>query len=480
MKRVLLTVHKFFPTHRAGTEVLTLKVAQELTKRGFEVLVVCANPPDLDARLTESVKASLETADYVYDGVRVHVVEEALRLNSYTFAHEYNHPQIAQHFKKILQEFAPDIVHVFHAQNLSASIIEEANAAGIAVVMSTTDFWFVCPIVQLKRPDGAICRGPSKGALNCLTCYTPKLFAPLAEFKEAFGQKYSALTNVLNKLPANNFFWQALYGIYGTKKLKGAVVATCQRPGFLQKAANSVKAIMVPTKLMRDIFIENGINADLIHHVSFGIDTEPLVAYQKKSASDILRIGFIGTLFEHKGVDLLVKALQLLPANAPCNLTIWGDPEQFPEYGHELMELAASVPDRASKITFAGTFPNSQLGPVLSNIDVLVVPSRWYENTPLVMQSALATKTPLVVTDLGGMSELIKDGINGFTFQLNNEKSLASALQKFLDDPQLLARMRDNIPPEKNVAQMVDEIEAIYGTLPNASRADKQSSPVLS
>ena len=53
MKRVLLTAHKFFPGHRAGTEVLTLKVAQELIKRNYEVLVVCANPPDLDARLTD-------------------------------------------------------------------------------------------------------------------------------------------------------------------------------------------------------------------------------------------------------------------------------------------------------------------------------------------------------------------------------------------------------------------------------------------
>jgi hypothetical protein len=50
MRRVLLTAHKFFPEHRAGTEVLTLKIAQELQKRGYEVKVVAANPPDLDAR----------------------------------------------------------------------------------------------------------------------------------------------------------------------------------------------------------------------------------------------------------------------------------------------------------------------------------------------------------------------------------------------------------------------------------------------
>ena len=299
MKRVLLTVHKFFPAHRAGTEVLTLKVAQELIKRNYEVLVVCANPPDVDARLTDRVKSGDKTTDYVFEGVNVHVVEEAMRLDSYTFSYEYNHLPIASHFRAVLQKFAPDLVHVFHAQNLSASIIQTTLSEGIPVVMSTTDFWFVCPVVQLKRPSGAICRGPSAAAANCLTCYTPKLFPPLSEFKARFA-KNMPLAKVMAKFPASDLAWKGLYGLYGAGKAKSAVEATCKRPGFLKSVANSVSAIMVPTKLMKDIFVENGINADLIHHVSFGIDTEPLLPYQQKGKSDVLRIGFIGTLFDTK------------------------------------------------------------------------------------------------------------------------------------------------------------------------------------
>ena len=78
-----------------------------------------------------------------------------------------------------------------------------------------------------------------------------------------------------------------------------------------------------------------------------------------------------------------------------AELLIYGDPKQFPEYGRKALEHGP--PDRwpnSGKIQFKGTFPNGQLGGVLQNLDVLVVPSRWYENTPLVMwkQSALATK----------------------------------------------------------------------------------------
>src|SRR5258708_39926420 len=89
MKRVLLTVHKFFPEHRAGTEVLTLKVAQELQSRGYETLVVTANPPDVDARRTEELRKKSETSEYVFEGIRVHEIGESLRLKNYTFRHEF-------------------------------------------------------------------------------------------------------------------------------------------------------------------------------------------------------------------------------------------------------------------------------------------------------------------------------------------------------------------------------------------------------
>jgi len=216
-------------------------------------------------------------------------------------------------------------------------------------------------------------------------------------------QKYPAMEAII----AGKTAWSALYGLYLSGKALPAGLSTCRRLSVLRDYANQLQAIMVPTKLMSDIFVENGIDQERLHLVPFGIDTRLLTPYQQKSASDVVRIGYIGTIFEHKGVDLLVDAFQSLPADVPARLTIYGDCRQFPQYG-QLVERKAAAGPNAGKITLAGTFPNGELGAVLSNIDVLVVPSRWYENTPLVIQSALATKTPLIATDLGGMSELIK------------------------------------------------------------------------
>lgn len=461
MRRVLLTVHKFFPEHRAGTEVLTLKVAQELQRRGYEVKVVTANPPDTDARHATGE----EQSDYVYDGIPVHVIGEPLRLRNYTFRHEFYHPDIKKHFTEMLQSFRPDILHIFHAQNLSAGIIEAAEELGIPAIASATDFWFVCPIVQLKLPDGSVCRGPEPGAKNCLNCYTPELMPPKEEFFEAVDKKYPPISKFLEITPGfvRDGLEKLLFSAYKNRKMPAASAATVERPSFLRDRANLCKKIMVPTKLMRDIFVENGIRSELIQQVPFGIDTAPLLPYREKTTSPTLRIGFIGTLFEHKGPDLLIKAFQSLPDNTDAILKIYGDLEQFPEYGKKLLSLVND--SESSKIAFCGTFPNAELGSVLQNLDVLVVPSRWYENTPLVIQSALATKTPLIVTNLGGMAEIVKHEFNGLLFELNDVNSLKDQLLKIIKNRQFLKSLRDNISDERTVEQMVDDIVTIYDSV---------------
>ncbi len=451
MARILLALHKFFPDHRAGTEVLTLKIAHELQRRNHEILVVTANPPDVDAGYREGD----EFKDYQFEGINVHSLEEPLRLKGNKYSHEYLNPIIGEHFGSVLDDFKPDVVHVLHAQNLSASIIEQSKKRGLRVILSPTDFWYICPIVQLKRSDGTICRGPGPGAKNCLTCYTGELIPKRDQFKKALSQRISAV----GKLPLAG---DLLYPLYALYKFGPAAASTCNRPAVLRNIVNQADAITVPTKLMKGLLSENGIDEKLIHHVPFGIDTTELESFDWKSPSEILRIGFIGTIYEHKGVDILIKAFQRIQDPGKACLKIYGDMSQFPQYSQTLRELVESDATTKARISFLGTFPNQALGEKLTEIDTLVVPSRWYENTPLVMQSALTTRTPLIATNLGGMAELIKDGENGFLFELNNYAELATKLQKLIDDKDMLSRFREKIGKQKTIKEMVDELIGLY------------------
>ncbi len=458
MRRVLLTVHKFFPDHKAGTEVLTLKVAQELQRRRYEVKVLTAEPPDIDARHA----CGPMWRDIEFQGIPVRIVGESLRLKGYSFEHEFHHPAIKEHVDSLLSEFQPDLMHVFHAQNLSASIIDAAVEKSIPAVFSATDFWFVCPVVQLKRPDGSVCRGPGEGGKNCLSCYTPHLIPPKKELLEAVANRFPAAGKIIECTgPVGKLAGSVLHELYAKSKWPAAASATVRRPEVLKDAANRFRAIMVPTRLMRDIFIENGINANMISLVPFGIDTAPLEIHSEKEESPTLRVGFIGTLFEHKGPDLLIDAFNKLPPDTNAELSIYGDVEQFPDFGGKLLQQA-SRGRHSARIHFRGTFPNDRLGSVLQQLDVLVVPSRWYENTPLVIQSSLATRTPLIVTNLGGMAELIQHEQNGLLFELNNVDSLFEQLLRLHNDRSLLAQLRQNIKRERTVPEMVDDIEEVY------------------
>ncbi len=222
--------------------------------------------------------------------------------------------------------------------------------------MYATDFWFVCPIVQLTRPDGEVCRGPGPGAHKCLTCYTPKLFPPQEEFIEALGKKYDLVGRTLDSLPGRvkGAAQAGLNAVYKASKWPSAAKATRARPAVLKDFANQLDGILVPTKLMRDIFVENGIKEQLITVTHFGIDTSKLSQYQQKTDSNLLRIGYIGTFFEHKGVDLLIEAFLSLSdgeRERAC-LKLYGDESQFPEYAKKLHDMAEKAGVRGANISF--------------------------------------------------------------------------------------------------------------------------------
>jgi len=345
-------------------------------------------------------------------------------------------------------------VQINHCQNLSATIIDAAKNRSIPVMLYATDFWFICPIVQLILPDGSVCRGPAPDASNCATCYTPHLLPDSKQVAEALAARLPMAAPFIRAAQP------ALGAAYRELKKPAALAATKARPEYLRRQANKLDKILVPTALMRDLFVENGIDANLIQICHFGIDLDELVKHTTKTPSKSFRIGYIGTFYKHKGVDLLINAFNnLSPQSAQvATLKLYGNQNQFPDYFIDLQKLAQ---DNAN-IEFCGTFPNSDYGKIMQDLDILVVPSRWYENTPLVMQSALATRTPLIVTDLGGMSELVEHERNGLLFKLNDWRDLRDQLERVIGNRQFYEHLVSNIADERSVAAMVDDIESVY------------------
>jgi glycosyltransferase involved in cell wall biosynthesis len=228
-----------------------------------------------------------------------------------------------------------------------------------------------------------------------------------------------------------------------------------------------VDHIIAYTQLMKDLLLANGIGKGKIGISPYGVNTSHITRVPRNlRLPPPLRVGYIGTMAPHKGCDTLIRAFRSLPRQMEATLDIYGNLGRFALFVEELRRLAGDD----ERINFAGPFSRGWIGSILSGLDVLVVPSRWYENQPGVILEAFAAGMPVVATDLGGMSEFVKHEENGLLFELENEKDLAHQLRRLGEESGLIDRLRDGIGTVKTVQKDVDELEQLYNMLLNKKR----------
>jgi glycosyltransferase involved in cell wall biosynthesis len=163
-----------------------------------------------------------------------------------------------------------------------------------------------------------------------------------------------------------------------------------------------------------------------------------------------LRVGFIGSLYPHKGVHVLVRALQgFAPGQVEGHLFGGG----APQYLDRLREL-----DENDVVTFHGGYDTRELPRLLGQVDVVCVPSVWEDCAPLVVAEALAARAPVVGSRMGGIPDFVREGDTGFLVANGRPDELAAALQRFVDEPDLLGRMQAAIPPPKGFDAYLDEL----------------------
>lgn len=440
--RVLFALHQFFPEHAAGTETVTLRLARELRARGNEVHVLAArrSTPHQD------IEAG-EIEDYELHGVPVRRVGRPREEPRLRLALEYRNGVMAARAREYAREIEPDIVHVMHLQGISASVLGVFRELGLPIVYTATDFWPICPTVDLRRHDGVMCTGPAlEHCVRCIVC----------------AQHSQSKKLVVKRTPAPVLrAGGRLAGVRLGRRLRllRQIGDVEQRPAHIRERLELVDRMTAPSRFMSDMLASNGIEG--VEVVSHGVEAGSAPKPRAGGSRHPLRIGFIGTLGRHKGCDILIRAFRGLGPRLDATLTIHGNEARFPDFVERLRELAGDD----ERIEFAGTFPSGDAGRALSGIDVLVVPSRWYENAPLVIYEAFAAGVPVVATDLGGMAEAVDHERDGLLFELEDVTDLARQLWRLQDDPDLLDRLRSGVAPVKTLAEEVDDLERIYESL---------------
>jgi glycosyltransferase involved in cell wall biosynthesis len=166
-----------------------------------------------------------------------------------------------------------------------------------------------------------------------------------------------------------------------------------------------------------------------------------------------------------KGLHVLIDAFNEMPEES-AELHLFGAPVN-PHYHQEVLGRA-----RHPGVRWRGEFTHDKRWRALADIDVLVVPSTWYENSPLTIHEARAARVPVIASAIGGIPELVHHGLTGLTFPAGDAAALAACLREVIDNPGRLAEWRRSILPPKTLEAQAVEIEGIYRDLCAARAAN--------
>ncbi len=436
-------IHDYLPLHAAGSEIYTANLCRALADAGHEVAVfTCEENRDLEQwSLTEREHDGIPVFEAIYNRI-YHDLSE-----------QWDDPQMAAVFDGVLERFAPDLVHVQGLQFVGGvSTLKAAHARRIPVVMTLHEYWWLCPRAGLMfDPDGKACEtAEARSCARCVDIY------PID--RERWSD--AACGNSHADLGDRRWFARALEG----------------RAADMAGAVELVSRFIAPSNFLGERFIGAGFPREKVVMSDYGFPAVetlsvgganrsggagPSGGAGRPAANAPLRIGYVGTLSDYKGPEVFARAVEssgLGPER--LRATFHGHLDWFPDLAERLRALAARVP----ALELVGPFAPSEREQVLAGLDLMVVPSLWWENSPLTIHEAHQRGIPVLTSDRGGMAELVSHG-GGRTFPPGNHVALAGLIRALVDDPGLVDALRRSIPAVKPIEDDVALLERLMGEL---------------
>ena len=453
--KILQVIHTFPPHSLAGSEIYTYNLSRELAKSHEVVVFHAINDPD-----AEEYDIQVDS----YHGFKVSTINNTFK-HCTSFETHYRNEMIAKKFGELLDEVTPDIVHIGHLIDLSVTLVDEAKKRNIPVVLTLHDFWLFCPLGRLLKADLTLCQGPQMS--ECAKCLAPQLSTT-----KGLRRLYQAIQKVIPNFDERIGIRKILSVLYRQyAKVKAA--HNDKNSAHIENRALEIKRIcslvdvfIAPSRFLLEKFVEFGIPKQKLIYCDPGFDTLPFNGVPKKYSRKI-RFGYIGTLIPSKGLHVLMEAFNAIH-DEDVELRIHGYYSSF-HLGFEDYPNSLRAMSSKQNVYWGGKYDNTDVATILSEVDVLVVPSIWYENSPLTIHEAFLAGVPVITSNIGGMAELVEDGVNGLHFQMGNAADLARQLQRVIDDPALIAQLQKNVPPVTPIESHALKIETIYrGLLPQA------------
>ena len=335
-----------------------------------------------------------------------------------------------------------------------------ARAIKKALSASKSDVVHVHNTFPLISP--AIFRSIGSRSARILTLHNYRLFCPEAIPMRA-GNICTECIDRRSILPALR------HGCYRNSRLATLPLAlnvTLQR--ILGTWSHQVDAFIALTEFQRDLMVEAGLPADLVHvKPNFYPGKPNLLPWEDRRQSVV----FAGRLTREKGVESLVNAWIKWGTLAP-ELRIVGEGELK---GH-LIKLASGYPE--IPIKFLGQLTGAKAQEEIANSRLLVIPSEWFEGFPMVIREAFALGTPVAASDIGSLPSIVRQGENGVLFSPGDSQSLLEVVQKTWNEQgalkQLATGARQSFESLYTEEVNYQKLMGIYQQAMEVSRARKE------
>lgn len=440
---ILLAVHRFPPDSLGGTEQYTLGLARRLRASGHQVHILTYAPGDTPA---------IERVERDYDEFHVTALAFATHGSDNPILDEYDHVGVARTVRDMLTRHRPDVLHATHLGYLTTSLLEVAHDLGIPTVFTVTDMWPVCPNGLLLRSDGQQCEGPGR-ASRCIRCYAhmgPR-GARYARLADAMPDWALAAALSLARCPFLRRWRHCRWA-----------EALSSRLSVVRERLLRADALLCPSDFLRGVLIRNGYPPAKLRLSPHGI-ADPSSLRRESSLADgpAVRFGYIGPLAHHKGAHIALEAFAKLASDkatlAYCGALPQGNQED--RYAQALVQRMGELP----RVQHSGPVAHERMRDILGSLDVVLVPSLCYENTPTVIYEALASGTPVIASDQGGMAELVNRYGGGWLTPRGDALALARLMQELVANRERIRVAARQIKSVPNLDDHVSDVRRVYG-----------------
>jgi glycosyltransferase involved in cell wall biosynthesis len=394
-----------------------------------------------------------------------------------------------KHFHEFLITFQPDVVHFQHTLHLGYDLIRQTrNSLPNAVIIYTLhEFLPIChrqgQMVRTEHQNRELCHESSPR--RCHECF-PDISPQTFFMRKRFVQSHFSLVDLF--LVPSRFLLERYveWGIpqdkiqfeeYGRRTVQKIIKSQDEEPGDVLEGPGVAAAHQ--SSEMQDP-AEDDEPGEPRQGRSGLLETQRLpeggLAADTSTSTTKNRVGFFGQLTPFKGLHVLLEAMKILSEEEhDAQLWLHGanlDLQPIP-YQNKIKEMLEAT---EQNVTLVGRYDHDELPTLMASIDWVVMPSIWWENSPLVIQEAFFHGRPVICSDIGGMAEKVADGVNGLHFRVGDPRSLARTIRRATSSPTLWEALQRGIPEIYKIEKSATKLSEIYRTLLDSKTSERGTS----